>query len=155
MLQSLCPQGKLQRYPLDRRLSGPQSRSVRRGKEIFYPTGTRRPIPRSSSLTNRYTDYASPETKIWPKMLLIHNSMWLTLTTLSWKLNWLVLGLSLLVVEYRTAVKSVWNIQRGLYILFISITLPWKRDRLMFPRKLEDPDAATCRRCTHEDTTMY
>jgi hypothetical protein len=38
------------RYSLDRRLSEPQSRSKRRGKEkIIYPIGTRTPTPRSSS----------------------------------------------------------------------------------------------------------
>jgi hypothetical protein len=43
------------RYPLDRRLGGPQSRSEGHGEEkILDPTGTRTPTPRSSS----YTDYA-------------------------------------------------------------------------------------------------
>jgi hypothetical protein len=38
------------RYPLYRRLCGPQSRSGRRGEEkILDPTGTRTPTPRSSS----------------------------------------------------------------------------------------------------------
>jgi hypothetical protein len=36
--------GESPRYPLDRRLSGPQSRSGRRGEEkILDPTGTRTP----------------------------------------------------------------------------------------------------------------
>jgi hypothetical protein len=47
----LYPRGKSPRYPLDRRLGGPQSRSGRRGEEkILDPPGTRAPTPRSSSL---------------------------------------------------------------------------------------------------------
>jgi hypothetical protein len=46
----LYPRGKISRYPLDRRLGGPQSRSGRRGEQkILYPTGTRNPTPCSSS----------------------------------------------------------------------------------------------------------
>jgi hypothetical protein len=42
----LYPRGKSPRYPLDRRLDGPQSRSGRRGEEkILDPTGTRTPTP--------------------------------------------------------------------------------------------------------------
>jgi hypothetical protein len=38
------------RYPVNRRLGGPHSRSGRRGKEkILHPSGTRTQIPRSSS----------------------------------------------------------------------------------------------------------
>jgi hypothetical protein len=58
----LYPRGKSPRYPLDRRLGGPQSRSARRGEEkILDPTGTR--IPTSSvvqPVASRYTDYAIP-----------------------------------------------------------------------------------------------
>jgi hypothetical protein len=44
------PSEKEPRYPFDRRLGGPQSRSGRSGEEkILDPTGTRTPIPRSSS----------------------------------------------------------------------------------------------------------
>jgi hypothetical protein len=44
------PPGKGPRYPLDRRLGGPQSRSGRFGEQkIIDPTGTRTPTPRSSS----------------------------------------------------------------------------------------------------------
>jgi hypothetical protein len=44
------PRGKISRYPLDRRLDGPQSRSGRRGEEkILDHNGTRTPTPRSSS----------------------------------------------------------------------------------------------------------
>jgi hypothetical protein len=52
------PWGKSPLYPSDRRLGGPQSRSGRRGEEkILDPTGTRIPIPRSSSaVASRYTD---------------------------------------------------------------------------------------------------
>jgi hypothetical protein len=43
--------GKEPRYPLDRRLGGPQSRSGRRGEEtIFHLIGTRTPTSWSSSL---------------------------------------------------------------------------------------------------------
>jgi hypothetical protein len=46
------------RYPLDRRLGGPQSRSGRRGEEkILDPTGTRNSDP---SVVSRYTDCALP-----------------------------------------------------------------------------------------------
>jgi hypothetical protein len=44
------PRGKSPRYTLDRRYSGPQNRSGRRGEEkILDPTGTGTPISRSSS----------------------------------------------------------------------------------------------------------
>jgi hypothetical protein len=44
------PRGKNPRYPLDRRMGGPQCRSGRRGEaKILDPTGTRTPTPRSSS----------------------------------------------------------------------------------------------------------
>jgi hypothetical protein len=46
-LRVLYPWGKSPRYPLDRRLGGPQSLSER--GENFYPTGTRTPTPRSSN----------------------------------------------------------------------------------------------------------
>jgi hypothetical protein len=46
----LYPRGKTLRYPLDRRLSVPQSRSGRLGEEkILDPSGTRTPTRRSSS----------------------------------------------------------------------------------------------------------
>jgi hypothetical protein len=46
----LYSRGKNPRYPLDRRLGGPQSRSGRLGEEkILDPAGTRTPTPRSSS----------------------------------------------------------------------------------------------------------
>jgi hypothetical protein len=46
----LYPRGKSPRYPLNRRLGGPHSRSGRFGEErILDPTGTRTPTPRSSS----------------------------------------------------------------------------------------------------------
>jgi hypothetical protein len=48
----LYPRGKSPRYPLDRRLGGPQSRSGRSEEEnILDPTGT---------VASRYTDYAIP-----------------------------------------------------------------------------------------------
>jgi hypothetical protein len=46
----LYPQGKSSRYPLDRRLDGPQSRPELRGKEkILDPTVTQTPASRLSS----------------------------------------------------------------------------------------------------------
>jgi hypothetical protein len=49
-LRSLYPMGKSPRYPLNRRLGGPQSRSGRHGEvKILDPTGTRIPAPQSSS----------------------------------------------------------------------------------------------------------
>jgi hypothetical protein len=46
----LYPLGKSLRYPLDRRLGGPQSRSGRRGKDkVFDSNRTRTPTPPSSS----------------------------------------------------------------------------------------------------------
>jgi hypothetical protein len=58
----LYPRGKSPRYPLDRRLDGPQSRSGRFGEEkILDPTGTRIPDPSVVQLVaSRYTDYAIP-----------------------------------------------------------------------------------------------
>jgi hypothetical protein len=45
-ISAALPPGKSLRYPLDRRLSGPQSRSGRRGEEkILPPIGTRTPTP--------------------------------------------------------------------------------------------------------------
>jgi hypothetical protein len=42
---NFTPRGKSPRYPLDRRLDGPQSRSGRSGEEkILDPTGTRTPL---------------------------------------------------------------------------------------------------------------
>jgi hypothetical protein len=44
------PGERAPRYPLDRRLGGPQNRSGRRGEEkILDPTGTRTPTPRPYS----------------------------------------------------------------------------------------------------------
>jgi hypothetical protein len=49
-LLPLYLRGQNPRYPLDRRLRGPQSWSGRRGEQkILEPTGTRTPTPRSSS----------------------------------------------------------------------------------------------------------
>jgi hypothetical protein len=48
--RQLYPQGMRPRYPLDRRLCGPQRRFGRRGEEkILDSTGTRTSTPRSSS----------------------------------------------------------------------------------------------------------
>jgi hypothetical protein len=52
----LYPLGKSPRYPLERRLGGPQNRSGRRGEEkILAPTGTRNPTP-VQPVASRYTD---------------------------------------------------------------------------------------------------
>jgi hypothetical protein len=51
--------GERPRYPLDRRLGGPQSRSGRRGEEkIVAPTGTQTRL--LGHPASRYTDYAIP-----------------------------------------------------------------------------------------------
>jgi hypothetical protein len=50
MTRPLYPRGKSPRYPLDRRLGGPRSRSGRRGEEeILDPTGTLTQTSRSSN----------------------------------------------------------------------------------------------------------
>jgi hypothetical protein len=56
------PPGEEPRYPLDRRLGGPQSRPGRHEEEkILDPTWTRTPTPQSSNpVASRYTDYATP-----------------------------------------------------------------------------------------------
>jgi hypothetical protein len=56
------PGERAPRYPLDRRLGGPQSRSGRRGeKEILDHTGTRTPTPFVvQPVASRYIDYAIP-----------------------------------------------------------------------------------------------
>jgi hypothetical protein len=57
------PGERAPRYPLDRRLGGPQSRSARRGGEnILDRTGTRTPTTYLvvQPVTSRYTDYAIP-----------------------------------------------------------------------------------------------
>jgi len=40
----IFPQGKIPRYPLDRRLGGPQSHSVHGGEEVSTPAGNRTPV---------------------------------------------------------------------------------------------------------------
>jgi hypothetical protein len=56
----LYPRGKRPRYPLDRRLGGPQSQSGPRGEEkILDSTGTRTPTPSVvQPVASRYTNYA-------------------------------------------------------------------------------------------------
>jgi hypothetical protein len=53
------PRGKNDLYPLDRRLTGPESLSGRCEKEKnFVPTGNRTPVVQP--VTRRYTDWAIP-----------------------------------------------------------------------------------------------
>jgi hypothetical protein len=67
--QPLYSRGKSPRYPLDRRLSRPQSRSERRGGEkILDPTGTRNSDVQP--VASRYTDYAIPAPHVQQDMLL-------------------------------------------------------------------------------------
>jgi hypothetical protein len=63
MPRPLYPRGKRPRYPLDRKLGGPQSRSGRSGEEkILDHTGTRTLTPSVvQPVANRYTDCAIQE----------------------------------------------------------------------------------------------
>jgi hypothetical protein len=57
----LDPRGKSPRYPLDRRLGGPQSRSGRFGEEkILDPTGTNSDPSVVQPVASRNTDFAIP-----------------------------------------------------------------------------------------------
>jgi hypothetical protein len=62
MPRLLYLQGKSPRYPLDRRLSGPQRLSGQRGElKILAPTGTRTTNPLDvQPVASRYTDRAIP-----------------------------------------------------------------------------------------------
>jgi hypothetical protein len=54
----LYPRGKCPRYPLERRLGGPQRRSARFGEvKILTPTGDLSVV---QPVASRYTDYATP-----------------------------------------------------------------------------------------------
>jgi hypothetical protein len=59
---SFIPRPLYPRYPFDRRLGGPQSRSGRREEEkSLGPTGNRTPTPSVvQPVAGRYTDYAIP-----------------------------------------------------------------------------------------------
>jgi hypothetical protein len=59
--RQLYPRGKRSRYPLDRRLGEPQSRSRQHGKEkILDPSGTRTPASSVvQPVASSYTDYYS------------------------------------------------------------------------------------------------
>jgi hypothetical protein len=56
--RAFYPRGKVPRYPLGRRLDGPQNRSGRRGeKKILDPTGTRTPTSSAvQPIASRYPD---------------------------------------------------------------------------------------------------
>jgi hypothetical protein len=54
------PPGKKPRYPLDRRLSGPQSRSGRRGENSWTFRGSNSDFSVVQPVASRYTDYAIP-----------------------------------------------------------------------------------------------
>jgi hypothetical protein len=78
-LLPLYPCGEIPRCPLDRRLGGPQRRSARRGEEdLFDPTETRTPIPRSSKpVASRSTDCATPAPS-YDRTFYINNRQWHT-----------------------------------------------------------------------------
>jgi hypothetical protein len=67
------PPGKEPRYPLDKRLGGPQSRSGRhREEKILDPTGTRLSGPSViQPVASRYTDYAIPAHRKYLIILLL------------------------------------------------------------------------------------
>jgi hypothetical protein len=54
------PLGKIPRYPLDRRLGGPQSRSRWRGAEKIWPYWDSNSDPSVQPVASRYTDYDHP-----------------------------------------------------------------------------------------------
>jgi hypothetical protein len=57
----IYPRGKSPRYPLDRRLGGPQSWSGRCEEKILDLTGTRPPTSAvTQPVASRYTEYAIP-----------------------------------------------------------------------------------------------
>jgi hypothetical protein len=59
--QPVYPRGNNPRYPLDRRLGGPQNRSGQRGEEkILDPIGTRSPSLFLQPVASRYTDCTIP-----------------------------------------------------------------------------------------------
>jgi hypothetical protein len=58
-LRPLYPRGKNARYPLDRRLGGPQNRSGRRGEENILGDSSSDPTV-SQPAASRYNDYAIP-----------------------------------------------------------------------------------------------
>jgi hypothetical protein len=61
MPRPLYPRGKSHRYPLDRRLGGPQSRSGRRGEEKILDYRDSNSDPSVvQRVTSRYTDCAIP-----------------------------------------------------------------------------------------------
>jgi hypothetical protein len=58
--QPLYPRGKSPRYPLDRRLGGPQSRSRRRGENCWPYRDSNSDPSVVQPVTSRYTDYTIP-----------------------------------------------------------------------------------------------
>jgi hypothetical protein len=57
----LYPRGKSPRYPLDRRLGGPQRQSGQSGEvKILAPTWTQTPTLCLQPVASRYADYAVP-----------------------------------------------------------------------------------------------
>jgi hypothetical protein len=82
---------KSHRYPLDRRLGGPQSQSGRLGEEkILDPSGTRNSDPSVvQSVASRYTDYPIPAHKtlqyIFKNLLGTLQRSWLRHCATNWK----------------------------------------------------------------------
>jgi hypothetical protein len=104
--RSLYPREKSPRYPMDRRLGGPQSQYERHGEEKIHDrTGTRTPTPRSFSP--------------WPVAIptalsrlpdAVHTSTFsytIDMITLPWEGKRLFFGGLLVVAECRMTVTSV------------------------------------------------
>jgi hypothetical protein len=75
----ISPQGKRSRYPLDRRLCGPQSRSGLYGEQKnLAPSGNR--TPAVQIIDRRYADRVIPAPAFWDTVVSSHFSFMCSLT---------------------------------------------------------------------------